>query len=158
MRKLFDHHGKAIELKQPIIRRSMTFLGNNWANMLSILAIGISLWVAINSHLERQQTRALSKLDLRPEIHLRASLDSSSPHLRIWNTGPLEAIKLRVVLFRHWYVEKAGKFAATASESNMDFFFEKLESHQPKVLSLRPGFIRTQEIYRHQEATLSRFA
>ena len=145
MSELFDHQGKPIKSKQSIIRRVLLFLRVNWANGLSVLAIGISLWAVINSHLSRTQERALAKLDLRPEIHISAWLDGSSPHLRIWNTGPLEAIKLRVVLFRHTYLEKEGKgkIAASISESNVKFLFEKLEPYTtPKVLSIRPGFIK----------------
>jgi len=100
-----------------------------WAPIiLSIAAISI----ACSNH---ELTRRLEKLDFRPGIRLTtffSPVKDNPSYLTITNTGPVEAVQIRIRMFTHRYFSKTGTVRMSLNNSLHDIDAGKLTPRESK--------------------------
>jgi len=105
------------------------FWKNYGISIIAIIISGFSIYYAWEANTiskeNREDYRAVEKLDLNPKILLQArftSIGKSPPHITIKNIGPIEAkqIKARLIELRYLPNPKPRLAAITSSEDTFD--------------------------------------
>jgi hypothetical protein len=148
---ILDEQGKPIPKRDAVTTRGVRWLGANWRVWvpigISFIALLISGWSASLSTRNSEVTRRLSKLGFRPVLRLETLLrpaGKSLPHWQLTNTGPLEAVQIKVQMILHRYFPETkmvqGHVTATWNTSAIP----KLEPQETKAYAFREGFLETE--------------
>ena len=107
---ILDEDGQPIPKQTGRVKRFWEWLIANWKVVLpiavSVTALFVAVWSVCVAKRDSEVTRRLSKLDFRPVLRLYTVLNPTGKIVPFWqvtNTGPVEAVQVKVEMISHRY-------------------------------------------------------
>jgi len=107
---ILDEQGNPIPKWDSMLTRTLRWLGTNWRFWvpigISLVALLVSSWSALQSTRNSAVTYRLSKLDFRPILVLNTHFavhGNIPPHWTLTNAGPVDAVQVEVAMISHRY-------------------------------------------------------
>lgn len=155
-RQILDDEGQPIPRRTTCLKRLEESLVAKWKVILpivmsclvSVAALAVSIWSAHVATRDSEVTRRLSKLEFHPVLELQTVLNpvgNITPFWQVTNTGPVEAVQVKVQFFTHWYSSKldmiqiAGKTGGPGTTS----IIETIKPQEVKGFEFPRGFLDT---------------
>jgi len=115
-----------------------------WSEIIAILAAFMSFTALLLSYWAWQDSRAISGLDLRPEIKIDARLNKAKyevPHLVILNSGPTDAMQLEIHIIHHRYFEKLKKIMISGGGTETRYSIPQLAPFKQETFEVKKHFL-----------------
>ena len=113
-----------------LVKKSFPFEKKiGWSEIIAIGAVIISSFAFLLSYWAWQDSRAISGLDLKPEIKIDARLNKAKYkifHLVVFNSGPVDAFQLEVHFIHHRYFKKLNKIMISGGGTETKFSIPQL--------------------------------
>jgi len=97
--------------------------------LVALAFSGVAIW---QSHLTRNDTKILNKLNFRPTLALQAKLKKTNntipAHLNLINKGPIDAVQVQVQFYFHKYSEEQQKVVISGWDSGQQWTLDRLPS------------------------------
>ncbi len=148
---ILDDHGKPIPRESWRIIQICKCVGRSWRTWVPILislgALGISIWSVYVSSKNSDVTQRLSKLDFRPRLRLNTlfkSVGNTPPHWQLTNMGPVEAVQVQVKIFAHRRVSyKTGetKIGMSLYDSSNKTTIPSIIPQETKLFQFNKGWL-----------------
>jgi hypothetical protein len=147
---ILNEQGRAIRKKNTRIVRLFKCAKRNWSVwvpvLISLVALAMSGWSAWQSAKNNQVARRLSKLDFRPTLRLYSlfkPVGKIPPHWELTNTGPIEAIQIKVEMISHRYFPQKKGFMASLRNSINTTTISSIKPQETKSYEFQEGWLNS---------------
>ena len=145
---ILDEQGKPISKHNAITTRAVKWLRANWRvwvpMAVSLVALLISGWSAFLSSRNSEVTHRLAKLDFRPILRLNTlfvSIGKIPPHWELTNTGPVEAVHIKVQMISHRYFPTRQMIQISLTGSNETTSISTIAPQETKLNAFPKGWL-----------------
>ena len=120
-----------------------------WPEIIAFGAIIISGIAILLSYWAWQDSRAISGLDLKPDIKLDARLNKAKYkifHVVVFNSGPVDAFQLEIHLIHHRYFKEFKKIRISGGGSETRYSIPKLVPLKQEAFEVKENFLYGQAL------------
>jgi hypothetical protein len=115
-----------------------------WSEIIAIGAVIISGFALLLSYWAWQDSRAISGLDLKPEIKIDARLNKAKHknlHVVVFNSGPVVAFQLEIHFIHHRYFKKLNTIMISGGGTETRYSIPRLVPFKQETFAVKDHFL-----------------